>query len=372
MRRAGAGRRPAPDSKITPMEARAAGTVRRRRRRVWTLSSVTGLLALAFASPSLAADTPELQVIPYVTGIGRPADTELDLTIPANSAAAAQVVAYAPTGYTANLTQAAGTKIADVTIRAALAGTTLTLKGQAVADAPANHADEPCAPGLHAAVWLIQLRIQTQTLTLPMYVDPTSGSETALGAYRLGVCFPSPDVPQALGGAPLGARIVEADIDFVGSFTNPSSAGLYIWRALVTPYAMGSGTPNTAATYELRSIAFIPVVFTIKARFDRRKRVATFTGRLVLAGVAPRTVAVALVGGATRDASKWKVVGVGRGKKGTFTLRKKLKRSTYVAGIVPPESEACFDGQASLAPAGCTRETTAPVFSNIVRVVVRK
>lgn len=338
--------------------------------------STVCLATLALAGSAVAADTPELQVIPYVTGLARQTDTELDLTIPAAAAAMAKVVIYAPAGYGATLALPAGTKIANATATVDAGGTTLALNGQAVADTPEKYTTDPraqaCAPGAHAAVWLLQLPFQSQTLTLPVYVDPTTAGETGLGAYKLQVCFPSPYVPEAEGGAPFGAKLIEADIDFTTGFTNPPTANVYIWRALVTPYTVGTGTRNDAGTYELRSVAFIPVVFTLKARYDKKKRVAVLSGKLKLSGVVPPNVEVAVVGGPTTQVSKWKLIGFGRGKKGSYTLRKKLKRSTYMAALVLPASDTCFDGQPSVAPAGCVRETTAPAISNLAHLIVPK
>lgn len=342
---------------------------------VMALIAVAAAVLLGPASPAPAqTDSPQLQVIPYVSALGRPTETELDLSIPAGSPAAARVVVYVPNGYGAHLTHVPGTKIADVAATIDARGTRLPLQGQAVADNPASHTAQSCAPGLHAAVWVIQLPTQTRTLTIPMYVDPTSGNETSLGAFKMQVCFASPDVPEADGGAPFGAKVTLAEIDFLTAFTNPTQPALYIWRALVTPYTPGTGTPNAAATYELRSIAFIPAVLILSARYDRRKRVAVIMGKLSLAGVPPPTVSVAIIAGPTANVSRWKVIGTARGRRGAFMLRtKKLQRTSFLAGVVPADDAAgCFDGRPAAAPAGCLRETTAPVVSTRVRLVVPK
>jgi hypothetical protein len=333
------------------------------------------LATLALAAPGIAADVPELQVIPYVTGLGAGTDTEVDLTIPAGAAATARIVLYAPRGYGTNVAQPAGTKIGDAAAAVDVGGTTLPLQGQVVADTPAKYTSDPkaqaCAPGAHAAVWVIQLLLQGQAFSIPMFVDATSGAEASLGSFKLQTCFPSPYVPEAQGGAPFGAKFVEADIDFTSAFTNPSSASVYVWRSLLTPYTAGTATPDAAGTYELRSVAFIPVTFRVKARFDKKKRQAVLTGRLVLSGVAAGG-RVPVIGGAGRDVSKWKLLGTATVKKGAVSFRKRLSKSTYLALLVPPEADTCFDGQPPAAPAGCIRETTAPAISNVVRVVVPK
>jgi hypothetical protein len=332
--------------------------------------------ALVLASPGFGQTTPQLQVIPYVTGASRQTDTELDLIIPSAAAAAAKVVLYAPTGYTANLGQAPGTRIADVAATIDARGTRDTLQGQAVADAPARYATDPaaqaCAPGAHAAVWVIQLPTPTQTLSLPMYVDPTSGAETSLGAYKIQVCFPSPDVPEAQGGALLGAKIVEADVDFLNPFTNPGRVGAYAWRALVTPYTPGTGTPNVAGTYELRAIAFIPVAFTLRAKYDKKRKNFLISGRLAFAGLTPPAFAIGILGSPTLTTPRFTLVGSARGRRGAFTFRKRLKRTTYLIAFVAPTIDRCSAEIPTIAPAGCASETTAFMFSNPARAVLPK
>jgi hypothetical protein len=325
----------------------------------------------------MSADTPTLQVIPFETALARHADTEIDFSVPAGAAATAKLVVYVPSGYTADLGQAAGTKIADAAAVVDASGTALTLQGQVTTDTPAKYASDAraqaCAPGTHAAVWVLQLPTATQTLSIPIFVDPTSGAETAFGSYKLQSCFASPYVPEAQGGAPFGAKVTEADLDFLSVFTNPAKAAVYGWRALVTPYTAGTATPNAAGTYELRSYAYLPVAFTVKARWDRKRHTGVISGKLKLAGFVPNGGSIAFVGGAGTDLSKYALIGRATIKKGAFTLRKKFKRTTYMFGFVPAGAGECNAQETPLgAPAGCIQETTAPLISNRAKLTVPK
>src|SRR5919199_3368442 len=253
------------------------------KRMLWGLFAAAAA-ALALAAPSMAQNEPEFTVVPYDVALGQVADTELDLILPSSTAAPAKVTIYAAPGYTADLTQAPGTKVGDVFATVASGGASLDVRGDVVADNPANYAADPraqaCAPGTHAAVWVITITLGGTSLRIPIYVDATTGAEAALGSYKLQVCFASPYVPESQGGAPLGARLTEADIDFPttpGVWHNPSARGIYTWRALVTPYTQGTATPNAAGTYELRSLASLPTRIALKGKFDKKRNRVVLT-----------------------------------------------------------------------------------------------
>ena len=59
-----------------------------------------------------------------------------------------------------------------------------------------------------AAVWVLNLSVAGTPLTIPVYINPTSGGSQALGGYRTTVCFTPYDVPEAQGGAPQGAALL--------------------------------------------------------------------------------------------------------------------------------------------------------------------
>lgn len=341
---------------------------------VWGLLAGCSAAAI-FAAPSFAQSEPEFTVIPYDVGLGRVADTELDFVLPASTNAAARIVIYSAPGSTADVGQAPGTKVGDLSATVASGGATLPVTGTVVADNPASYAADPraqaCAPGTHAAVWVIAVTLGTTSLRIPIYVDPTAGAEAALGSYKLQVCFASPYVPEASGGAPLGARLTDAGIDFPAVFRNPSARGVYRWRALVTPYTQGTATPNAAGTYELRSLTSLPTRIALNGRYDRKKRRAVITGTFRPPAELgfPASVVVEVfrtTGKGTKRLGRTKTA------KGKLTYRVKQASGTSVySGLVTGYAGTCT-GPTSPAPAGCTRETVAPIFSNFVRIKARR
>ncbi len=63
------------------------------------------------------------------------------------------------------------------------------------------------------------------------------------------MCFSSPYVPTASGGAPFGAKIINAKLTLNRARSHtPVAAGTYPWRAVVTPYSVGGAAPNAAGT----------------------------------------------------------------------------------------------------------------------------
>jgi hypothetical protein len=340
------------------------------------LSACVGLLALGFAAPARAADVPELDVIPYQTALGQVAETEIDLFVPKSGAAPAKITIYVPAGYGVNTSFPAGTTIGTVAAEATAGGTTVPLKGTVVTDDPARYASsapaQACAPGTHAAVWVLELALGSTTVNIPVYVDATTGAETALGGTKLQACLSSPDVPEAQGGAPLGAKLTEVDIDLPKVYTNPSSPAFYRWRALITPYAAGTGTVDAAGTVEVRALAPIPQRLTLTARYDRKRKVTTITGVLLSAGTRESGVNVHVVGGTSPNPDKFKPFATARTKKGgVFSIKRKIVRTTYLWAFVNVYFGSCT-GPATVAPGGCVRETISPAFANFLRIVVPK
>jgi hypothetical protein len=343
---------------------------------------VTALAALGVAAPAFADDRPELTVIPFATGVGAVADTELDLTVPKELPATAKVVVYVPGGYAANLGAAPGTKVGDVTalaIAKAAGGAQVTLEGTVVAAAPASFTTNPqaqaCAPGAHTAVWVMNLTASGRTIAVPIFVDATNGSEAALGVYKLQICLASPDVPEASGGAALGAQLIEADIDFPSVFTNPAAAGGFVWRAFVTPYVAGSATPNAAGTMEVRSLAGIPGGVLLKAKVNAKKKTVTISGTLILGGEAQSGLIVTIFSSSKANLAGLKrVASVKTKAKGAFSLTRKIAKTTYFWAVVSGYfTNECATGP-SVAPRGCVRETLAPAFANraVARVTAPK
>jgi hypothetical protein len=329
-------------------------------------------LLLGAAAPARAEDTTyELDAVAYQSGVGRVADTELDLYFPSSTAAPAAITTYVPAGYTLATGQAAGTQVGVVDGGAVLfSGAERPITGsQIVADDPAKHAGDACAPGTHTAVWIANVTIDTGggplTIPVPIYVDPTTGVETARGSYKLQVCLPSPY------NATPSIRATEVDLDFPQVFTNPATRGIYIWKTYVVPYTVGTATANLAGMTEVRSDVAIPQTLSLKSKAAGPHK-AIITGSLIAAGIPRAGINVRFVAGPTRDISKMKAVGKAVTKRnGKFSFTLKVTKTTYVWAYVNVYAGPC-DG-ATDAPGGCALETLSPAFApGFLKVVVPK
>lgn len=334
-------------------------------RRVF-LSIVFASFALALPA-SAAAATPSFEARNFATAPGAPSDVQLDLTVPTDQAAVAKSVIYVPAGYGLNTSAAPGTNVGTVDAVAEIGGTTGNIPtGNIVADDPASYVTNPqaqaCAPGTHAAVWVAHVG----GFAIPIFVDQTSATDASLGAFKLQSCFTPPEASD-------GARLVEAILGFTKTvFTNPTTAGLYLWRTFVTPFAPGTSTPNVTGTYELRSAVFIPATLTLKkASYNRKTKVAVLSGKFTLLGHPLPGIPVFVLSltpnGDVALAGRAKT-----NKQGVFTLRLHVRKTRFFGAIVLPGASSCDTSPPSGAPAGCVNETDTEFFSNILKVVAKK
>ena len=249
------------------------------------LLACTGVIGLMLAGSALAAFAPTIAVRHTPPTLNSNGATSLRVAVPRDHDPLFRAVIYAPTGYTAVLAQPAGTQIgtveAQVQVREPIAGAVLPLTGTITAANPAAYTTNQCAPGTHAAVWLLTLQAAGQTLTVPVYVDPTVGNETAIGAYKLTVCLPSPNIPASAGGATFGAKLILAQLNFSqGVFTTPINSGTFRWHMLATPWpATAAGPPNAAGTVSAQARVALPARVTLRAT-SKRGRV-TITGSVL-------------------------------------------------------------------------------------------
>lgn len=316
---------------------------------------------LALVAPASAgADTPSFVAAHFVVTPGALADVDLDLTISAENPAPAKIVIYVPQGYGLSTSAPAGTTVGTIDATASTGSASLSIpEGNIVADNPANYTANPaaqaCAPGAHTAVWVAHVA----AFAIPIYVDATSSAESPLGAYKLQTCLTAPEAtnPQV--------RLIEAEINFTQTvLTNPSSPNDYLWRVLVTPYVSGTTTPNASGTYELRSDVLLPGALTLKkAGYNKKTKRATLTGKFLLLGQPLSGVPILLF---SIDATNGSVKLVGQGKtnkKGVYTIRIRLTKTTALEALVPNAQDNCDTSVASPAPGGCLSETTTPYFS---------
>lgn len=246
------------------------------------LLACTGVMGLMLAGSALAAFTPTIAIRHAPPTLNSSGATSIRVAVPRDDDPLFKATIYAPPGYTAVLSQASGTQVgtveAQVQVREPIAGAVLPLTGTITAANPAAYTTNQCAPGTHGAVWLLSLQAAGQTLTVPVYVDQTVGTETAIGAVKLQVCLPSPNIPASAGGATFGAKLILAQLNFTqGVFTTPNNSGTFRWQMIATPWpATVPGPPNAAGTVNAQGRVALPARVTLRATSNR--------GRLTITG----------------------------------------------------------------------------------------
>ena len=334
------------------------------------LVAAAGVATLAFAGSALAANTATVAAWHTPMVLNGSTSTTLHISIPKSTDPIARLAIYAPAGYGATLGQASGTSIGSVDAAAFSYDTQLTLplSGTVVVDDPAKHTADVCSPGTHAGVWILNLSVSGQTLQVPLYVDATTGAETALGAYRLVICLPPPDVPlNTPGRAAFGAQLLDAKFTVNGIFKTPATAGVLRWETIFTPYNPGKGTPNLAGTFEARSLVQLPVALTLGVSYNKKTTAYALKGKLTEGGTpvpsvgttilrGPAAVGIPSAGSATTKAD------------GSFaaTGKVKKKKTTYFK-VIASVAERDFTAQGcanplppTIAPAGCVSATLSP------------
>lgn len=313
--------------------------------------------ALTVASSAMAAFVPSIGVRHATPTLNASSAQVIRVVVPRDHDPLFRAVIYVPTGYTATLNQAAGTQIgtvgAQVQVREPIAGAVLPLEGTIRTDNPATHAANQCAPGPHAAVWVLTLTASGQTLTVPVYVDPTTGTEAAIGAYKLTVCLPSPNIPQSQGGATFGAKLILAQLNLQsGVITTPANRGEFRWHMLATPWPATAGPPNAAGTVSAIARADLP------ARINNL-RVTSARGRVTVRG--------GVVEGSRGVASRRVTVRIGNrtffaqtNTGGAFRLTVARKRGTRITVTVTaaiPERPASCSVPSPFPGVNCVSET---------------
>jgi hypothetical protein len=198
----------------------------------------------------------------------------------------ARIAIFVPTGYSLNTSQAPGTVIGSTSgsVFVRDANIPLPLSGDVVVAAP-NTVVPGCASGTHLAVWQLRLQVAGQPVTLSVFVDPTTGTNAAFGAYQLVTCLGPADVPPGTPGrSPNGAQLLEATFTVNNVFTVPTD--LSTWKALTTPYAPSTGVPNQAGSVETRAIVGNGTLSLSTRVTNKKKRILRIAGRL-LQGTVP-------------------------------------------------------------------------------------
>ncbi len=242
-----------------------------RQRLRFALVAGAALLALAFATPALAAYSPKLFALASPGTV-----TTVGFTQAQGDDAGAAVIFYAPPGMQADFSAAPGAAIGAASAVLDIAGASTTATGTVVV---ANGADPAIAPlttrctgtATHTAVWLLHLTINDVPIDVPVSVDQTTGPEAAFSSYKLRICFRSPYIPPAQGGQPNGAKPFGAALAVGGVFTPPTASDLR-WTGVFVPWKVGTGTLNPAGAAESQAIASYPVRFRITGKDVVTKR----------------------------------------------------------------------------------------------------
>ena len=316
--------------------------------------------ALAFSSSAWAVYAPSLTVTSSRNGPGRPTSILLGHIQTAADDPTAKDTIYAPLGYGVNLSQAVNTKIGDVSARLILrngGNAEVDVEGQVIADNPALHTSNSCAPGLHAAVWKLNITVAGTPLTVPIYVDPvTSGPEAAFASAKIQLCLAGPI------GTPAGAQLLFAFFDVNGVFTNPSNTTNRIWRATFTPYTPGTPNPNPGGTTEGQALVPGRVSLTMKSKSLKRGRV-TITGKLLVDGRPYRGAVIELYVGTK------KVAQTRTNAQGNYTFKRKIKKRTRFGAQVLELADLTLPCPASplpTVPQGCRTATISFFAFNTV------
>ena len=275
--------------------------------------------ALAFSGSAWAAYTPSLTVTSQRNAPGKPTAILLGHVQTAADDATAKDTIYAPLGYGVNLSAAPGTKIGDVSARLILrqgGNAEVDVEGQVIADNPALYQTNQCAPGLHGAVWKLNITVAGTPLTVPIYVDAvTAGPEATFASAKIQLCLAGPI------GTPAGAQLLFAFFDVNGVFTNPTNTQDRIWHAIFTPYVAGSPQPNPGGTTEGQAVVPGRVALTVKSKSLKKGRVI-ISGKLLVDGQPYRGAVIELYIG------NRKVGSVKTNGSGSYTFRKKIKKKT--------------------------------------------
>ncbi len=333
--------------------------------------------ALVYASSALARA--ELTVLTPASRLVASNEIEFTLQQEQTDPAPLKITINVPPGYAATLARPAGQTIgsasAEVFLKL-LGNVRATATGTIVTADPATRTANPCAPGLHQAVWDINLTLQGQPIQIPVYVDAVT---TPTSSAVIQLCLRSPDVPASQGGAASGAQLLDATFSVRGVFSQARGTGRDVFSAMVTPYHPGTAAANPGGTVEARSLVARPSRATLRTSIRCSKRVRRISQcprrnhRLLLTGAyaeAGRAVvgATALL---VRGPRTGRVTGVGQtstGRGGRYALIGPRPTSTATFTILIVSRDVSRTGcQGTTAPAGCSA-IAAPAASNSVRV----
>src|SRR5262245_37179939 len=330
-------------------------------------ADLTSRSGASASQAAAAAHQPELDLWSADPRLGVKTDTGVAISIPAGAPELGKMTLYVPAGYGLNIV-ATGRREGHVFLDTQ----DDFAYGDLKAVDPAAYANDPeaqaCAPGQHAAVWTMEFEffLSQDTVTVPIFIDPTSGDEAALGAYKFQACMPLSGLASP-GGAPLDSRVVHLGLEFARSMVNPTSGADYVWRAFVSNPDV-SGNPDPTTTYELRADMPLPSKLTLAGKYDGTHHRAVLTGRLTTKVFAVSRIPVTLYRRA--KSGLWKAVATTRtSAKGSYRFAPSNRKTSVYSTEIWAIGKC---GSASTAPGGCASETRGSIDSPNVRIAVRR
>lgn len=337
-----------------------------------TLLAFASLVALAFTNAAWSAYTPRLLVASERVGLGAATTVVIGVQQAATDDPTAKITISVPAGYSEQLNAPPGTVIGEVRGTVVLRGAgnaEVDVQGQVRADNPATYVSNPCAPGVHQAVWVLDVTLAGTPVRVPIYVDTVTNVPGV--SARIQLCLAGPI------GTPSGSQLLAAAFEVRGVFRNPSTRNTYVWSGLFTPYVPGTATPNAAATVESRAVQPIPV--TVSVVVKRKGNRVTVSGRVSLPGNAVPARIQIWSGPSARKLKRKTNLRVNRNGtfRSVFRVRGKA-RPFYQGRIDTLFADAMGFGYCSAppspAPRGCVSATFAALYasSRVVRVPRRR
>jgi hypothetical protein len=330
------------------------------------------LATMVLAGNALAANTGSVTVWHSPMALASSPSTTIHVNVPQAQDPIAAINIYSGTGYTANLSQAAGTSIGQVEATAYSwdSNLTLPLTGTVTTEAPSKYTTEStqCTGSpTSAAVWIMNLSVAGQTVALPAFVNPTAGPEQTLGGYKISICIPPGDVPPGTPGrAANGVQLLDAKFTVNGIFTTPAGGGLIKWETLFTPYVAKRGQVNRAGTFEARAFVPLPIILGLQAKFNKKTKRYTLTGKVTEGGAPVAGASLSLLTGKKATSLK-KVATINTSATGNWTRAGKLKAKTTtyfrLSGSVAERdytATGCQSPLTAFAPAGCVKAMLSP------------
>ena len=293
------------------------------------LCAVAVMFAPAFAGTAFAAYDPSLLVGETNPALGRGGSVRIFLRSGETDDATGTITIYSPRGYRVDVEQPPGAELgtAIAFVRIGPAGSEPhAVQGTIRTGEPSDHAGSSCAPGIHEAVWLVELAVAGTMHRVPIYVDRvTAGAEAAHSSARMRICLASPYAP----AAQQGVSVTYADLTIGGVFVNPERSGTYAWNAVFVPYTPGTRELNPRLTAQSTSYVALPQTFAVTARRERRGK-AVVGACLRDAGQGIRGARVTLYYGGKTVFSSKKVAALGTNARGCVTARIRLRKTTIV------------------------------------------